>query len=143
MVDQSKTFLLEIVTPDRLLMREEVEMVLCPGVEGEFGVLTGHAPFISTLKVGELSYMQGGHTHFFAINWGYAEVDPRHVIVLAEGAERAEEIDVERARAALERARERLTRGGPDLDVARAEAAAARATTRLEVAKKRRIAPGE
>ncbi len=87
--------------------------------------------------------MQGGHTHFFAINWGYAEVDPRHVIVLAEGAERAEEIDVERARAALERARERLTRGGPDLDVARAEAAAARATTRLEVAKKRRIAPGE
>lgn len=102
------TILLEIVTPDRLVLSEEVEEVTAPGSEGEFGVLPGHTPFLTTLKVGELAYRKGKEFHHMAISWGYAEVTPGKVTILAEAAEAAHEIDVERARAARERAEKEL-----------------------------------
>lgn len=102
------TILLEIVTPERLVLSEEVEEVTAPGTEGEFGVLPGHTPFLTTLKVGELTYRKGKEVHHMAVSWGYAEVTPKKVTILAEFAEAAAEIDIERAKAAMERAEEKL-----------------------------------
>ena len=104
----AETILLEIVTPDRLVLSEEVDEVTAPGVEGEFGVLPGHTPFLTTLKVGELTYRKGKEIHHMAVSWGYAEVTPKKVTVLAEAAEVAAEIDIERARAAMEKAEKEL-----------------------------------
>src|SRR5437870_4380980 len=104
--------LLEVVTPEHLLLSQEVDEVIAPGVEGEFGVLPGHAHFLTTLKVGELRYRTGDTTHFMAVLWGYAEVTPAKVTVLAEVAEKAEDIDVERAQGAVEAAERRLEMGG-------------------------------
>ena len=95
--------LLEVVTPEKLLLSREVDEVTCPGAEGEFGVLPGHCHFLSTLKIGELRYRVGGITHFMAVLWGFAEVTPHKVTILAEIGEKAEEIDVERAQAAVEK----------------------------------------
>ncbi len=100
----AETILLEIVTPDRLVLSEEVDEVTAPGSEGEFGVLPGHTPFLTTLKVGELTYRKGKEVHHMAIMWGYAEVTPKKVTILAEAAEIAGEIDIERAKAAKEKA---------------------------------------
>src|SRR5580765_8800409 len=91
---------LEIVTPDRALLREEVDEVVVPGSQGEFGVLPGHTPMLSTLKIGELWYRQGQEKHYLAIAFGFVEVLPDRVTVLAQIAEKAEEIDHARAEAA-------------------------------------------
>ncbi len=102
------TILLEIVTPDRLVLSEEVDEVTAPGTEGEFGVLPGHTPFLTTLKVGELTYRKGKEVHHMVVSWGYAEVTPKKVTILAEAAEIAAEIDIERAKAAMEKAEKEL-----------------------------------
>lgn len=129
---------LEVVTPEKILVKRTVEMVVAPGAEGEFGVLEGHIPFLSALNPGELRYMAEGKTERFAVMAGFAEVLDNKVSVLVDAAEKAVEIDVERARRALERARERLEkqRGAPDVDFIRAEAALRRALIRLKVAGK-------
>ncbi len=138
MAELGKTaFLLDVVTPQRLLVHEEVEELVAPGSEGYFGVLPGHTPFMTTLKVGELTYRKGREEHHLAVAWGYAEVQPEKVVILAEIAERAEEIDVARAEAARRRAEERLRQWGDEtVDFARAQGALQRALTRLEVAGK-------
>jgi F-type H+-transporting ATPase subunit epsilon len=135
------TFQLEIVTPQRLLLSDEVTELVAPGAEGYFGVLPGHTPFMTTLDVGELTYRKGKDERHLAITWGYIEVRGDKVIVLAETAERAEEIDAARAERARERAEARLREwagGSEAIDFARADASLRRALTRLQVAAKGR-----
>ena len=91
--------LLEIVTPDKLLLSKEVDEVICPGADGDFGVLPGHCQFLSALRVGELQYRIGEESHYVSVMWGFVEVTPTRVTVLAEVAEKAEDIDIERAQA--------------------------------------------
>ena len=104
--------LLEVVTPEKLLLSQQVDEVIAPGSEGEFGVLPGHCHFLSTLRIGELRYRVGDLTNHMAVLWGYAEVTPTKVTIMAEIAEKAEDIDVERAQAAFEKAEQRLKAGG-------------------------------
>ncbi len=126
-----------LVTPDRRLVDEVVDEVQLPGLEGYLGILPGHAALLTELGVGEMSYRRGNETHYAAVIGGYAEVLPDRVTVLAEIAERAEEIDEDRARAARERAEKRLAKAGdPDTDWNRAAAALKRALVRLQVAAK-------
>ncbi len=130
------TFQLEVVTPERLVIKDVAEEMQIPGKNGYLGILPGHAPLITELGVGEISYRAEGATHHLCIAWGFAEVLPHKVTILAETAERAEEIDVARAQRARQRAEERLRSGG-ELDYDRALVALERATTRLEVAEKK------
>ncbi len=130
--------LLEIVTPDQSLVREEVDEVQFPGSEGYLGVLPGHTPLLATLKVGELWYRIGQEKHFLAIASGFGEVLPEGVTVLAEIAERAEDIDVTRAEAARKRAEERLTKGAIENDLERARIALFKALIRVQVASRAR-----
>jgi F-type H+-transporting ATPase subunit epsilon len=127
---------LEIVTPYGLVFSDEADEVTVSGTEGEFGVLPGHAPFVTTLKVGMLICKKAAGTQFFFVNWGYAEVGPDKVLVLADSAEKAEDIDVERAKAARARAEERL-RKAEEVDFARAESSLERSLTRLQVAERK------
>ena len=127
---------LDIVTPDGLVASEEVDEVTAAGSEGEFGVVPGHAPFVTTLKIGMLVAKSGGQTTYYFVNWGYAEVGPGKVTVLADSSEKSEEIDVERAKAAKERAEERL-RKNEEVDFIRAQASLERAITRIHVAEKK------
>lgn len=130
---------LEIVTPDRRVVRDSVIAVTLPGKRGYLGILPRHAPLLSELKIGELSYTRSDATHFLAVNWGFAEVLPDRVIVLAETAERAEEIDVPRAERAKQRAEQRLGQvHDPDIDTERARAALERAAARLQAANRLR-----
>lgn len=131
----AEKLVLEVVTPYGPVFSDEVDEVVAPGDEGEFGVLPGHVPFITTLKIGILSYRKDGKTGYMFVNSGYAEVKEDRVLILADSAERAEDIDVERAREAMKRAEERL-KTQDKIDFARAQAALQRATTRIEVAKK-------
>lgn len=134
-----QTFRLEVVTPQRLIVSDDVTELVAPGSEGYFGVLPGHIPFMTTLKIGEVTYWKGGDERHLVVTWGYAEVRPDKAILLAETAERAEEIDVDRARASRQRAEERLRRWTDEtIDFARAQAALQRALTRLDVAAKGR-----
>ncbi len=134
-MDGKLTF--EIVVPEKRLLREEVDEVSAPGAMGYFGVLPGHTPFLTTLMEGEVSYRIGNERHFLATCGGYAEAGPEKLTILAETAERSEEIDVERAQRARERAEERLhRRGDEELDFSRAQAALQRALIRLQVAAK-------
>jgi F-type H+-transporting ATPase subunit epsilon len=128
------TFELEIVTPDKLLVRERVEQVQIPGKTGELGILPGHAPLITTLTIGEISYRQGTNTHYIAVAWGFAEVLPNKVTILADTAERAEEIDVKRAQEAKTRAEAALARAAADLDFDATLYALHRAEARIAVA---------
>lgn len=130
--------LLEIVTPDRALVREEVDEIQVPGAEGYLGILPGHTPLLATLKVGELWYRLGQERHYLAISGGFVEVLPDRVTVLAQIAERAEEIDVARAEAAKKRAEERLARPAPELDFERARIALMKSLIRLQVASRAR-----
>jgi F-type H+-transporting ATPase subunit epsilon len=130
----AETFEFEIVTPDRLVARDQAEEMQIPGKNGYLGIMPGHAPLITELAVGEISYRLDGVTEHLAVAWGFAEVLPQKVTILAETAERAEEIDVARARQALERAEERLRSGDPHLDYQRALVAVQRAQVRLQVA---------
>jgi len=126
---------LEIATPMRLVVSEQVDEVVAPGVEGYFGVLPGHAPFLTTLGIGELTYRVGPAEHHLALVGGFAEVRNDKVIVLADAAERPDEIDRARAERARERAEQRLSGRAPDeVDFARAQAALMRALMRLHVA---------
>ena len=129
--------LLEIVTPQGLVFSEEVDEVTASGSEGEFGVLPGHVPFVTTLKIGMLTCKKGTEGKFFFVNWGYAEVGGEKVMVLADSAERSEEIDVERAKAAMKRAEERLKKA-EEIDFTRAESSLERAVTRVQIAELRR-----
>ena len=125
---------LEVVTPERVLVSEEIQMVTAPGTEGEFGVLPGHTPFLTTLKIGALRYkdMKGADRYVF-VSGGFVEVLPYKVTFLAETAERRREIDTERARAAAERARKRLESRESGVDFERANAALIRAQQRLSL----------
>jgi len=138
MAELGKTaFLLEVVTPTRLLASGEATELVAPGGEGYFGVLPGHTPFLTALGIGELTYWQGREERHLSVAWGYAEVRPDKVVVLAEAAERATEIDMGRAEAARRRAEERLRRWGDEsIDFTRAQGALQRALTRLAVAAK-------
>ena len=130
---------LDIVTPDRLVAHDAVTAVTIHGKNGYLGILPGHAPLLTELSPGELEYTSGGATHTLAVNWGFAEVLGDRVIVLAQSAERAEEIDVGRAEKAKVRAEERLKRfDDPEVDLDRARVALARAIARLEAAHKAR-----
>lgn len=129
---------LEIVTPDRSLVCEEVDELQVPGAEGYLGILPGHAPLLATLKVGELWYRTGQERHYLAIAGGFVEVLPDRVTVLAQMAERAQEIDVARAEAARRRAEERLARPSADMDLERARVALMKARVRLQVATRAR-----
>lgn len=134
-----ETLKLQVVTPDRLVVSEEVAEVQVPGKNGYMGILPGHAPLLSELTIGEVSYRRGTSWEFLAVAWGFVEVLPHRVIVLAETSERAEDIDVDRAQAARQRAEARLARTGAEgIDIDRAQAALQRALIRLQVASKRR-----
>ena len=130
------TFEFEIVTPEKLVVRDVAEEMQIPGKNGYLGILPGHAPLITELAVGEISYRNQGYTHRLAVAWGFAEVLPSKVTVLAETAERADEINVRRAEEAKQRAEERLKSGNPNTDFDRAEQALQRADARLQVAGK-------
>jgi F-type H+-transporting ATPase subunit epsilon len=131
---------LQIVTADRLVVQQRVDEVQVPGSEGYFGVLPGHTPMLASLAVGELWYRQGQEKSYVAVASGFAEVLPDRVTILAKLAERADEIDVERAEAARQRAEERLLQRS-DIDFERARAALAKALTRLQVASRVGISP--
>jgi len=126
---------LEVVTPDRMLLSEDVDIVVATGVEGEFGVLNNHIPFLTTLQEGELRYRVGNTLNYMAVSSGFAEVLPDRVNILAESAELAREIDIDRAQKARERAEQRLAQAKrEDIDFIRTEAALKRALVRLKVA---------
>ena len=130
-----KQLLLEVVTPDRLVLSTEADVVVCPGVEGQFGVLPGHIPFLSALDIGEMYYKSGGKTEFLAVSGGFAEVTGEKVTIVAEAAEAGREIDVERAKRAIERAEKRLASAKTEIiDWTRAEAAMRRSLMRMKVA---------
>ncbi len=127
---------LEIVTPEKKVVSETVDIVVAPGEMGEFGVLPGHIAFLCKLRVGELRYRQGGAQYQVALMGGYAEVLNNQVTILATAAESAGDIDVIRARAARERAERRLAESRDRYDFARAQAALQRALARLRVAER-------
>jgi F-type H+-transporting ATPase subunit epsilon len=130
----AETFELEIATPERALLKEQVEEVQIPGKSGYFGVLPGHAPLLTELGTGFLYYVIAGKRRYLSICGGFAEVLQDHVRLLVNVAERAEEIDVERARKAMERAQEQLSDAALGVDPAEALNAMARAEARLEAA---------
>jgi F-type H+-transporting ATPase subunit epsilon len=129
-----------LVTPERSLLHEQVEELQIPGAEGYLGILPGHAPLFSELKVGELGYRIGDRWYWLSVAWGFVEVLPGQVRVLAETAERAHEIDLERANRAKQRAEERIARGGEDIDYKRALVSLERALIRIQVSQKSRHA---
>lgn len=131
------TFHLEIVTPEKMMVRDDAEEMQIPGKGGYLGILPGHAPLISELSAGELSYRNGGQTHRYAVAWGFAEVLPDKVTILAEAAERPEDIDVNRAQRDKQSAEEHLKTGKSEEDFTRAEEELKTAETRLEVAGRR------
>lgn len=129
---------LEIVTPDRAIVNETVDEVQLPGSEGSFGVLPGHTPLLATLQVGEMWYRIGQEIHYLALAFGFVEVLPDRVTVLAQIAERAQDIDVSRAEAAKKRADERLAAQKADIDFERARIAMMKSLIRLQVAARAR-----
>lgn len=131
------TIQLEIVTPDRMIVSEAALDVQIPGKSGYLGILPGHAPLITEVAVGEITYRRESETRHIAVAWGFAEVLPEKVTILAETAERPEDIDVARAEQAKQRAEARLKQGGSELDYHRAEDALRRAQTRIDVAGKK------
>ncbi len=130
-----KQLLLEVVTPDRKVLSTEADVVVCPGVEGQFGVLFGHIPFLSALDIGEMYFRSGSKTEYLAVAGGFAEVTGTKVTIVAEAAEMGHEIDVERARRAMERAQKRLAASKTEIiDWTRAESALRRSMVRARVA---------
>ena len=130
---------LQIVSADRSLVNETVDEVEIPGADGYFGVLPGHTPLLAVLGAGELWYRQGAAMHYLALAFGFAEVQPDRVTILAQIAEKAEEIDRARAEAAKQRAEERLARSTVDMDAERARIALLKSLIRLQVASRARI----
>jgi F-type H+-transporting ATPase subunit epsilon len=124
---------LDVVTPEKKLVSAQVDEVILPGREGYLGVLPGHAPLLTSLKVGMVWYRQGSEVHLLSLAWGFAEVLPEKVTILADVGERAEEIDVERARAKKAEIERRMKEGGEEFDFAKAQAALQKALVRIEV----------
>ena len=140
-MDLPKSLTLEVVTPDRGILTEQVDEVVLPGSEGSFGVLPGHAPLLATLQVGEMWYRKGQETHYLALAFGFVEVLPDRVTVLAQIAEKAEDIDLSRAEAAKVRAEQRISTSDAQvpLDFERARIAMMKSLVRLQVASRSRI----
>ena|SRR5438876_4058221 len=132
------TFQLEIVTPEKMVVRDSAEEVQIPGRNGYIGVLPGHAPLITELGAGEITYKREGQILHFAMAWGFAEILPDRVTVLAETVERAEEIDTSRAQQSLAQAEESLKSAQTEEECARALGSVSRAQARLEVAETRK-----
>jgi F-type H+-transporting ATPase subunit epsilon len=130
----AETLQLEIVTPERLVEKDTVSEVQIPGKDGYLGILPGHAPLITELGVGEIRYRGDGMEYRLAVAWGFAEVLPNKVTILAETAERANEIDLERARKAKQAAEERLHNADEEAETDKALNQLARAETRIAVA---------
>ena len=130
---------LEIVTPDKALVRETVDEVQVPAAEGYLGILPGHTPLLATLQVGQLTYRSGQQTTHLHVAFGFVEILPDRVTVLAQVAERAEDIDIERAESAKRRAEERVTHPTVTLDFERARVAMMKSLIRLQVAQRVRI----
>jgi len=136
----AENILLEVVTPEKAVVNEEVQTVVAPGVLGEFGVLIGHTPFLTTVKTGIVRYTDtAGKERYLFVSGGFAEALPDKVTILAESAEKSEDIDVERAQAAMERAEKRLAEKDKKekVDRARANAALGRAMVRVKIANTR------
>jgi F-type H+-transporting ATPase subunit epsilon len=131
------TFQLEIVTPEKKVVDTSAEEAQIPGKNGYLGILPGHAPLITELSVGEITFRASGKEEHLAVAWGFAEVLPDRVTILAESAERPQEIDAARAREAKQRAEQRLTSGDTQVDVERALDALHRAETRIQVAQEK------
>ena len=129
---------LEIVTPERPLIREQVDEVILPAAQGYLGVLPGHTPLLVRLDIGQLSYRKGHETFYLLVAFGFAEILPDRVTILAQDAERAEEIDVSRAESARQRAEQHLGRPTTDMDVERARIALLKSLARLQVSAKAR-----
>jgi F-type H+-transporting ATPase subunit epsilon len=129
---------LEVVTVERVAFNGDVDIITVPGIDGELGILPHHTPLMTILMPGELIARKDGDEYILAISGGFLEIRPDRVIVLADAAERAEEIDIERAEAAKKRAEERLSHPGSQVDIARAQAALQRAVARIEVATRRK-----
>ena len=129
---------LEVVTPEKSVVSESAQIVMAPGSMGEFGVLTGHTPFLTTLKTGALKFKdESGRERFVFVSSGFAEALPDRVTVLAESAERRKDIDVQRAKSAVERSEKHLQSAGKDVDYLRAKAALLRAISRIQLAETR------
>ena len=131
---------LEVVTPEKIVVSEDAQIVACPGSLGEFGVLIGHTPFLTTLKTGIIRYTDAdGNEKFMFVSGGFSEALPDKVTILAEAAEKQKDIDIERAKAALERAEKRLSEKNKkeEIDMIRAKAALSRAMARLKIADRR------
>ena len=129
-------FALELVTPDRAIVRETVDEIQIPGSEGYLGVLPGHTPLLTTLQVGESWFRQGNEKYYVSVAFGFFEILPDRVTILAQVAERAEDIDVARAKEAERRSRERLDKAPVDIDFERARIALMKAVVRQQVAAK-------
>ena len=134
---------LDVVSAEQVVYSEDVDVVIAPGIEGQLGILPHHAPLMTILQAGELQARKGGEEFALVVSGGFLEVRPDRIIVLADAAERAEEIDLARAEEAKRRAQERLTHPMPEVDLARAEAALRRSLARIRVAGKRRRRPGD
>ena len=129
---------LDIVTAERQVYSDEVDVIVAPGIEGELAILPHHAPLMTTLQPGELRVKQGGEEFSLAVSGGFLEVRPDRITILADAAERAEEIDIARAEEAKHRAEEQLGRPATEVDSVRAEAALRRSLIRIKVGEKRR-----
>jgi len=127
---------LEVVTPEGVLVSQEVDMVIVPGSEGEFGVLPGHMNFLSGIVPGELRFYYRGASEYMAVSSGFAEVSNNSVLIIVDTAERAGDIDLERARSARDRARERMEKKKDPADFLMAEVALKRAISRIKVVEK-------
>jgi F-type H+-transporting ATPase subunit epsilon len=134
---------LDIVTAERMVYSEEVDLVVAPGVEGELGILPHHTPLMTTLQAGEMMVRRGNEEFSLAISGGFLEIQPDRIIVLADSAERDDEIDLQRAEEARRRARERLDSRAGNVDVLQVEAALHRSLARIKVAQKKRRKRGE
>ena len=132
------TLRLEIITAERQIFADDVNVVVVPGIEGELGILPHHAPLMTMLKPGELLIRKDSEETYMSVSGGFLEIRPDKIIILADACERAEEIDIERAEEAKRRAEERLTTHPPDMDMAQAQAALLRSLVRLKVAERRR-----
>lgn len=132
------TFQLEIVTPEKMVVRDLAEEMQIPGKDGYLGILPGHAPLITELAVGEITYRRENYTHHLSVAWGFAEVLPDKVTILAETAERAEDIDTKRAQEAKQRAESQMATNNTEEDFQRTVGDLKRADTRLEVAAKKK-----
>ena len=132
------TIRLEIVMAERIVYSEDVDVVVAPGIEGELGILPHHEPLMTSLQAGELMVRKSGEEFYMAVSGGFLEIRPDRIIVLADSAERSEEIDLARAEEAKRRAEDRLSRPITEVDATRAEAALRRSLVRLKVGQRRR-----